>query len=238
MITLVDAAAMTMWLDAACHGNAAPDDVVAALGPVHVAGWTLESPATALSLVVAELGRQTPAVRTLLALCVPGDPGPLIADAQVLRAAASAGAAIVLDPLGIALIADPDSPATTWIAHRLDSAFMEAPDLVEAHRSLRRALRMASDDLELLDVAAGRDRVDPTLLRRRRRQLPDHVEPARVALLDTALGLAMVLDAADIDPGAALSASALTARRQVLQELRQSVRRAVEAAAGSPIIDR
>jgi len=232
VIPTADAAAFALWLDAAACGSASPDDVVTALGGLTISGWDgADNSGTALSLVAASLPRSGKPIEVILALSVPGDPGPLVGPADVVRDAALAGAAVVIRPLDICLL--PPLNGDTWSAHRIDSTVIGLPDLRDAEQMLKRSIRESADAIEALDVAAGRDRVDPALLDRRRRPMPPGLEGRRVALLNTALGVCAVLDAAAIDPGAALSASAQSARSEVLRDLGRAARRAVEAAAGS-----
>jgi hypothetical protein len=223
---------MALWLDAAARGNVSPDDVVAAVGGLRISSWAeSEDGDTAISVVAASLPRAEHPVAVILALSVPGDPGPLVGPVDVVRAAALAGAAVVLRPLDVCLV--PQSTEGRWKAYRIDSSALDPPDLREADRMLKRSIRESAAAIDALDVAAGRDRVDPALLDRRRRPIPSGTESGRVALLDTALGVCSVLEAAAIDAGAAMSASAQAARTSVLRELGGAARRAVEAAAGS-----
>ena len=163
-------------------------------------------------------------LRLALALPTEGDPlgvgGPGAAAAYDAREAAVAlGKDMAFVPL--------DDGWDVVAGHRAP-----VPDLGEADRGLRAALRDAALRLAQLDVARWRPEAADALMNLRHQAVPDHpssLDP-RCVDLARALQASAIVDLALVDDGAAVSAYELDARRSALTDLDRAARRGLVAA--------
>lgn len=236
----LDAARLALWCNAIADGAVPPDAVTHALGSVRL----LAQEASELRSVPVELAalRADGGVRLTLVLPVSGDPGGLRLDTPGLARAVEAQAALVVEPVAArphdtprAWIPDPSTHGVTVLReYALASPFSGQEDVATCSRSLLQAMSDAATDLEHMDVAAGRERIEPSL-RRAEQSLavpPPRADPRAQTLLYRGLAVLAAVDAAQEDQARAWSSSQQQLRAQTLTALGRAARRAVEASVG------
>ena len=237
---LLPAGRLAAWGTAALTGAVSPDEAADAVAGPHdpghrVSGLPGEDTPVTLPYALARL-RALGATGLRLALPRPGDVSGLPGPAGTNAAALDAGAAVVtLGGCHLALV--PDGRAT-WTTHPAVPDLRARPTVREAERALGSAVRDAAAELARLDVA----RWDPAaaeVVQGRgasgRTSLPSPADPAAHALLAQGLRIARLVEVALASDGAAVSGSESSARRQVLRDLGDAARHAVEAACSAPV---
>lgn len=230
--TLPDAAPMAWWLTSWLRGGVVTDLVLDELAECgsHVEdvdgqehGWA------------SALGRWRTAGAVGAALAWPqqGNPVGLQGPPGFNTAALAAGEAVVLD-CGTGLVPSEvgDGAGTrVWQEHEALPASVE--DAGAADRGLRQALLECADALAELDVARWRPEVADELMELRVScpWTPPEGIPARcVELAGRASRAYRIVELAAVDEGAAVSASEMAARRDVLAPLGRAARTALVAA--------
>ena len=222
---------LAWWGTAWLRGLLGPDDLLdAVLGDeaAHVVGTTGGSGPLVPALAAA---RNAGADAVAAAFPGPGDPVGVRGPAAFTGAAVEAGEAVLLLGAGLGWVPALVGRAVEWTPY--DVARRPPPDLGDADRDLRGAVRAAADQLARLDVARWRPEV-ADLLHDLRAGDPLPAPPGVPArahdLARRALHLAVVVDVALADEGAAVSAGEMAARRDALVPLERAVRRALTAA--------
>ena len=188
-----------------------------------------------------------------VALPVPGHPLGLTGPAGFNAAAIEAGEAVLAvgeRPLGLVpevAVAGPEGDASVAVAWRClpvrDAPPADVPSLAEAERELTEALRTATEVLTRLDVAGSGPGALAALesyrARRTRAVLAPGYPPRAVRVLETAQRVDALVGIAEgryggggagAEHGAAVSASAIAGRAEVLRLLGRTARRAQVAA--------
>lgn len=230
---------LAAWGSAAVTGAASPDEAADAVAgphdPVHrVAGLPGEDAPVTLPYALARL-RALGVTGLRLVLPRPGDVSGLPGPADVNAAALAAGAAVVTAG-GCHLALVPDG-RSSWAAHHTAPDPRARPTVREAERALGSAVRDAAAELGRLDVARWDPAAAQVLTGRGasgRTSLPYSADAAAHALLAQGLRLARLVEVALATDGAAVSGGEATARRQVLRDLGDAARHAVEAACSAP----
>ena len=240
MHDLLPAGRLAAWGSAALTGAASPDEAADAvsgpLDPGHrVAGLPGEEMPVTLPYALARL-RALGATGLRLVLPRPGDVSGLPGPAGLNAAALAAGAAVVTTG-GCHLALVPTARAT-WSAHSASPDVRSRPTVREAERALGAAVRDAAAELARLDVA----RWDPAAARvvsdtapSGRTPLPPSTDGPAHALLAQGLRIGRLVEVALASDGAAVTGGEATARRQVLRDLGDAARHAVEAACSPPV---
>ncbi|WP_129337789.1 hypothetical protein [Cellulomonas endophytica] len=185
-------------------------------------------------------------------LPVPGEPPPL--PPALSAAATAAGECVLLRTGGGCLAAVPDvrrfgsalepGHLVTWTVERVPDwrrdLLARQATLEEADRALRLGLATATDALTRLDVARWRPGLQDDLAALRDDRalttaLPPGTEGARVRLLVSAARLRAVVALARVDDGAAVTGGQVDRRRDALDEVDASARRALAAAVTSDL---
>ena len=122
-----------------------------------------------------------------------------------------------------------------WRAYPVDAGpGFRVPSLAEAERELAETVRVATEALTALDVARWRPEAADALAAIRRHDPAEALAPGyparAVRVLAQAERLAAIVALATEDPGAAASATAITARADQLRPLERAARRARVAA--------
>ncbi len=166
----------------------------------------------------------------------PGDPVGLGGPPAFTADAVDAGAAVLLlgppgawEPRG--WVPTEVGRAVEWTSY--DVARRVPPDLGDADRALRTAVRDAADALARLDVARWRPEVADHLHDLRTASpvtAPPGVPPRALDLAGRALHLGAVADLALADDGAAVSAGEIALRREAVLPLERAARHALTAA--------
>ena len=240
MEDLLPAGRLAAWGSAALTGAASPDEAADAVAgpddPGHrVSGLPGEDAPVTLPYALARL-RALGATGLRLVLPRPGDVSGLPGPAGVNAAALAAGAAVVTAG-GCHLALVPEGRAA-WAAHATSPDVRSRPTVREAERALGSAVRDAAAELARLDVA----RWDPAaaeVVQGRgasgRTSLPGSADPAAHALLAQGLRIGHLVAVALASDGAAVTGGEATARRQVLRDLGDAARHAVETACSVPV---
>ncbi|CAB4876498.1 unannotated protein [freshwater metagenome] len=230
MITSLRAAGICLWIEAVLSGQANPDELTHACGSVRVRAKEGSDEDTSLAVFAAKLPANE---HVFLVLTRPGDPGPLESVPLLTSEAIQAGCAIALTARSVVLMPTEDS--NLWLSAQAPFSVKPPLDIPDALRLLKRTLRETIDDIEALDVAGGRERIEDCLIKNGRPSTPDDWDPRRHELLTMALALEDVLLLAKQDPGGTVSASAFAKRQAELDELERLVRRCIEAAVSSTV---
>ncbi|MFT4081821.1 MAG: hypothetical protein QM638_04485 [Nocardioides sp.] len=239
---MLDSLRFAWWVTAWLRGDASTDDVldgVIGADATHVVLGLPElglggEPGVAQSLV-GGLGRLRVEGGTGAGLAVPayGDPVGLGGPPEFNTAALEAGQAVVTDA-GLGLVPIRVGAVIEW--HCLPAWRRAVPDVGEADRGLRAALRDSATALAELDVARWRPEAADRLINLRHApalpQVPG-IPPRCVELAARGSQAAEIVEVALEDDGAAISAGEIERRRQALVPLDRAVRRALSAA-GSP----
>jgi len=242
---------LTAWGNALLHGQVPPDDAAAAvLGADEshrVTGLPGDAPGDLHGLTWA-LGRlRVLGVKGLrLALPVAGHLLGLTGPAPFNSAALEAGEAVLAVGVPLGLVPEVtvfgpegDRSATVlWRCHETnDTPPADVPSLHEAERELADGLREATLVLTRLDVAgAGPEALRALEAYRRQGHaelLAPGYPPRAVRVLQSARQVSALLGIAAGGHGAAVSASEMAARREVLAPLDRTARRAQVAAYNS-----
>jgi hypothetical protein len=240
---------LTAWGNALIAGLAAPDDVadeVIAGDTVHrVSGMPGEPAPVGLTLGLGRL-RALGVTGLRLALPVPGHPLGLSGPPDFNARALAAGEAVVAvggPPLGLVPEVREAGPRgdvhveVEW--HCLEvrqGPPADVPSLGEAERELAEALREATVALTKLDVAgsgpAAQAALDAYRARaaRGREVLAPGYPPRAARVLELAQRVAALVAIATGEHGAAVSASEIAARAELLRPVERTARRAQVAA--------
>ncbi len=236
--------ALTSWGNAYLSGDISLDeavDEIVGADPLHrVVGVPGESDVVSLALALGRL-RATGIAAFRLALPEPGDPTGLPGPAAVTTAALVSGAAVLTvgppDVASYALLPGSALSATgdvvRWdvvaVAH--SSAPYGLPTLSEADRRLSEAMRLTTSELDILDVARGRDQVGPRLVALdtslNRSDLPASLPARARRMVATASRLLGVVTLATETDGAAVTAAEALRRLDALRPLRTAARYAL-----------
>ncbi|MYS22392.1 hypothetical protein GA0115240_14089 [Streptomyces sp. DvalAA-14] len=240
---------LTAWGNALLAGLAAPDDVaqrITADDAVHrISGLPGEHTAVGLTLGLGRL-RALGVTGLRLALPVAGHPLGLSGPPEFNARALAAGEAVVTvgaAALGLVPAVHEAGPAgdlhveVEWQCLPVrDAPPADVPSLGEAERELAEALRDATDALAQLDVAgAGPDAqaaLDAYRARaeRGRELLAPGYPPRAVRVLALAQRIGALVRIAGDGDGAAVSASQIAARADLLRPVERTARRAQVAA--------
>jgi hypothetical protein len=231
---LPDSGRLAWWLTAWLRGLESPDDLLDAVRRDDAAHDVADLPgAEPLVPLVLALGplRALGAVSAGLALPAEGDPVGLGGPPAFNHEALEYAEAVVVAGADLGLVPVRAGRGVVWRclpAHR-----RPLPDLGEADRGLRLALREATVALAGLDVARWRPEVADELMNLRHLRLP----PAPIGTPDGCAELAArghqalgIVDLALADDGGAVTAYEISARRAALQPLAAAGRRALVAA--------
>jgi len=235
---LPGAGRLAAWGTAALTGACSLDEAADAVtGPHDAAHRVLGLPGEGTPVTLAyALGRLRflGAAALRLVLTRPGDPSGLPGPKAFTEGAVAGGAAVVAVGAEIGLL-----PAARgdWQTYVVEPDRRTPLSIHDAERALGAVVRDAAEVLAALDVARWDPAAADVISRGTRAAsspLPPSAPPAAHALLARSLRLASVLEVAQASEGAAVSGTAMTARRQVLRDLDTAVRRAVEAACSPP----
>lgn len=236
--------ALTAWGNDYLRGSSSLDDAVDEIvgpDPLHrVVGVPGEVDAVSLAVALGRL-RATGVEALRLTLPEPGDPTGLPGPPPVTTSAIAAGAAVItVAPPGATSYALVPSTAPSdsgdvvrWDVTEVVPSIAPygLPTLSEADRLLSEALRQTTSELDLLDVARGRDEVGPRLVALdrslRRIELPPSLPARAQRMVATASRLLGVLTLATESDGAAVTASEAARRLDALRPLRTAVRYAL-----------
>ncbi|WP_459182206.1 hypothetical protein [Streptomyces sp.] len=240
---------LTAWGNALIAGLAAPDDVadeVIAGDTVHrVSGMPGEPAPVGLTLGLGRL-RALGVTGLRLALPVPGHPLGLSGPPDFNARALAAGEAVVAvggPPLGLVPEVREAGPRgdvhveVEW--HCLEvrqGPPADVPSLGEAERELAEALREATAALTKLDVAGSGPAAQAALdayrarAERGREVLAPGYPPRAARVLELAQRVAALVAIATGEHGAAVSASEIAARAELLRPVERTARRAQVAA--------
>ena len=208
-MTLSDAAHFAWWWSAWRRGDAALDDVLAALeGIHHVAGLPGEADAVPLVFAFARL-RDLGATSAGLALPADGDPLGLGGPAEFNAAALDTGEAVILAGADIGLVPHRVGAGVVWRCFRAERR--QLPDLGEADRGLRRALVTTAHAFDGRNLGLDHPDLADALMNLRHRE--DPVAPAGtprlcVDLASRALQALAITDLADLPELRPLEAAA------------------------------
>lgn len=183
----------------------------------------------------------------------PGDPMGLRGAGAFTSSALLAGAAVVID--GVGLVPEPDLRGSSYRGVRWQVFDLRTPTpsdvaapaltvepsrvIEQTDRALRRALRAATEALEGVDLARWRPEASSggvaaaAALGGRLRGLPPSWPVAARGLAERSIALWRALDVVSADDGAA-SVSAGTVRRSAVRELSHAVREAAMVAFNVP----
>ncbi len=244
---------LVAWGNAVARGRTSLDEAAAAITgddpPHRVDGLESGDDQTMTVTLGRLIGSGVRGFR--LALPVPGDltglPGPADFNVEAL----SVGEAVLLEGRAFALVpspfddGDPESRAAVvgarvrWRLSPVNPTIPAVPQLSEAERDLAQAVRETTDLLSRLEVARLTDDAAEALGRlragagRAMELAPGYSERAH-HLLARATWLARLIDLAEVDDGAAISAAEVSARSLALRDVRRSARHAVVAAFNAP----
>lgn len=235
MHELSPAGRLAAWGNAALSGAVSPDEaadrVTGPTDPGHrVVGLPGEDGPVNLAYAVGRL-RALGATGLRLVLSRPGDPGGLPGPAPFTESAVACGEAVVAT--GSAQVGLLAQGRGIWSAQRVDADRRTPLSLSDAEKHLGQAMREAAEVLARLDVVPWEPvSADVLSLRDRARapELPPSSPPAAHRLLDQAMRVATIVELARASPGAAVTATEIAARAEVLRDLDAAARRGVEAA--------
>jgi len=240
---------LTAWGNALLAGLAAPDDVaerITAEDAVHrIAGLPGEHAPVGLTLGLGRL-RALGVTGLRLALPVAGHPLGLSGPPEFNARAMAAGEAVLTAgavPLGLVPEVHEAGPAgdlhvdVEWQCLPVrDAPPADVPSLGEAERELAEALRDATEALANLDVAGAGPAAQAALeayrarAARGREVLAPGYPPRAVRVLELSQRVAALVDIAADGHGAAVSASQIAARSELLRPVERTARRAQVAA--------
>lgn len=235
MHELSPAGRLAAWGNAALSGAVSPDEaadrVTGPTDPAHrVVGLPAEDGPVNLAYAFGRL-RALGATGLRLVLSRPGDPGGLPGPPPFTESAVACGEAVVAT--GSAQVGLLAQGRGMWSAQRVDPDRRTPLSPADAAKHLGQVMREAAEVLARLDVAQW-DPVAADVLSMRSRagapELPPSVPPAAHRLLDQAMRIATIVELARSNPGAAVTATEMAARTEVLRDLDAAARRAVEAA--------
>lgn len=235
MHELSPAGRLAAWGNAALSSAVSPDEaadrVTGTTDPGHrVVGLPSEDGPVNLAYAFGRL-RALGATGLRLVLSRPGDPGGLPGPAQFTESAVACGEAVLTT--GAAQVGLLAQGRGMWSAERVDPDRRTPLSLADAEKHFGQVMREAAEVLARLDIAQwGPAAADVLSLRSRARapELPPSVTPAAHRLLDQAMRIATIVELARSNPGAAVTATEMRARTEVLRDLDAAARRAVEAA--------
>ncbi|WNI14936.1 hypothetical protein [Actinacidiphila sp. ITFR-21] len=240
---------LTAWGNALLAGLAAPDDVaqrITADDTVHrIAGLPSEPVPVGLTLGLGRL-RALGTTGLRLALPVAGHPLGLSGPPEFNARALVAGEAVVtVGTAALGLVpevreAGPAGDQHVEVVWRClpvrDAPPADVPSLGEAERELAEALRDATEALARLDVAGAGPAAQAALeayrarAARGREVLAPGYPPRAVRVLELAQRVAALVGIAADGDGAAVSASQIAARAELLRPVERTARRAQVAA--------
>lgn len=240
---------LTAWGNALLAGLAAPDDVaerITAHDAVHrIADLPGEHAPVGLTLGLGRL-RALGVTGLRLALPVAGHPLGLSGPPEFNARAMNAGQAVItVGTVSLGLVpevheAGPAGDVHVEVEWRCqpvrDTPPADVPSLGEAERELAEALRDATDALARLDVAGAGPSAQAALeayrarADRGREVLAPGYPPRAVRVLELAQRVAALVDIAADGHGAAISASQIAARAELLRPVERTARRAQVAA--------
>jgi len=234
----VPAAARTAcWLNAWLAGRESADEAIAGLTGAEpaVEFRGLDGPDGPDSLSAALfLGRLRAlgVTRVSTAFPAPGDPVGLGGPAAFNNAAVDHGGAVILHGTGLGMIPRRSGTVLTWTAQPADPP-PYVPDVATADRELREAFRSVTADLVELDLASWNPDVADALLNLRAPVQLDvamaFAVPQAARTLITALRGLSIVELAERDEGASVTAAEADARRWALSPLSHAGRSAVVA---------
>ncbi|MGH8894490.1 MAG: hypothetical protein ACRDWY_14480 [Actinomycetes bacterium] len=222
---------LAAWGGAVLSGEVSPDEAAVRISghedPGHrVVGLRGEGAVT-LAYAFGRL-RALGATGLRLVLPRPGDATGLPGPPPFNEQAVDRGCAVLAMGAGLGLL--PDGRAT-WLASDIDPDRRTPMSLREAEQHLGRVVRESAALLTGLDVARWDPAAADVLPRRSRpSDLPSSAARSAHNLLDQALRVATIVEVARAGDSAAVSASEVRARDEILRELDEAARRAVEAA--------
>ena len=248
---------LTAWGNALLAGLAAPDDVaerITAEDAVHrIAGLPGEHAPVGLTLGLGRL-RALGVTGLRLALPVAGHPLGLSGPPEFNARAMAAGEAVLTAgavPLGLVPEVHEAGPAgdlhvdVEWQCLPVrDAPPADVPSLGEAERELAEALRDATEALANLDVAGAGPAAQAALeayrarAARGREVLAPGYPPRAVRVLELSQRVAALVDIAADGHGAAVSASQIAARSELLRPVERTARRAQVAAYNAYVEER
>ena len=238
MEDLLPAGRLAAWGSAALTGAVSPDEAADAVaGPVDPGHRVTDLPGedgpVTLPYALVRI-RSLGASGLRLVLPRPGDVSGLPGPAGANAAAVAAGAAVLTTgDCNLGLV---PSGRASWAVVPVSPDRRARPTVREAERALGAAVRDAAVELARLDVA----RWDPAAAEvvrgaSGRTSLPPSAGPAAHALLAQGLRITRLVEVALASDGAAVTGGESTARRQVLRELADAARHAVEVACSAPV---
>jgi hypothetical protein len=202
----------------------APDDAV----PGSAAPSGLDLGPEILDLLAA--ARRGGADQVGLALPVDGDPLGLGGPPSFNLAALDAGEAVLIPALGLGAVPDAVGAGVAWTVMPADRRGV--PDVGEADRGLRAAVLETAGELAALDVARWRPEVADMLMDLHHPPVldaPPGVPSRCVGLVSRALHCLAIVEAAQQDTGAAVSAGEMARREAALVPLERAARRGLVA---------
>lgn len=240
---------LTAWGNALLAGLAAPDDVaqeITAADAVHrISGLPQEHVPVGLTLGLGRL-RALGVTGLRLALPVSGHPLGLSGPPEFnARALASGEAVLTVGGAALGLVPEVSEAGPVGDVHVevewqclpvRDAPPADVPSLSEAERELAEALRDATNALAQLDVAGAGPSAHAALEAYRARAersgevLAPGYPPRAVRVLALAQRVAALVEIASDGHGAAVSASQITARAELLRPVERTARRAQVAA--------
>jgi hypothetical protein len=241
VLSVPAAASVSCWLNAWLCGSAPADSVIAGLTGSGPAEFALPdgSPPLSAALLLGEL-RRWGAVRSSLAMPVPGDllglGGPAAFNADALEV----GEAVVIHGPDVGLVPIGAGPVRRW---RGSAAAPPSylPGVAESDVQLRAAIREAAEKLAQLDVSAWGPDVADALMNVRassRFDRPMWFPSGRATqAAATALRIISVADLADQVDSGPLTAAEIAERSAALRPLAAAARQALVAAC-SAVADR
>ncbi|MBY8880387.1 hypothetical protein [Actinacidiphila acidipaludis] len=248
---------LTAWGNALLAGLAAPDDVagrITAEDAVHrIAGLPGEHAPVGLTLGLGRL-RALGVTGLRLALPVAGHPLGLSGPPEFNARAMAAGEAVVtVGAVALGLVPDVHEAGPAGDLHVdvewqclpvRDAPPADVPSLGEAERELAEALRDATEALASLDVAGAGPAAQAALeayrarADRGREVLAPGYPPRAVRVLELAQRVAALVAIAADGHGAAVSASQIAARSELLRPVERTARRAQVAAYNAYVEER
>ena len=236
--------ALTSWGSALIRGEALPDHVDAAVtdgDALHRVVGVPEDPEPATISVALGRLRVRGVTGLRLVLPEPGDPTGLPGPAMATAAATEAGAAVLtvgaIEAPALALVPT-SSPSEAGDVVRWDAIPIDwsppphgLPTLGEADRMVAEAMREATQVLEGLDVARGRDALQARLIDvdrgLRRLDVPPSLPARAQRLVVTGSRLLAIVTIAAESDGAAVTAASAVQRAHALRPLRRAARYAL-----------
>lgn len=233
---LPQAGRLAWWGTAFLRGAVGADALLDVLLEEHVAHVVLAPAGPGPLLDALAAARSGGATAVGAAFPAPGDPVGLGGPPQFTAASVDAGAALLLlgppgawEPRG--WVPAEVGRAVEWTSY--DVARRVPPDLGDADRTLRAAVRDAADELARLDVARWRPEVADLLHDLHTGSpvtAPPGVPARAIHVAGRAVHLAAVADLALADEGGALSTGEIARRRDAVLPLERAARHALTAA--------